>query len=245
LFDRKKLLEERINAAVRVEFAALISELDRDLREYRRRSRLKEEAWAVLERAEAEVSKAHVRRITLKGRFWEAYYGEDEAALSEIERKHKRLERAIKKMEKFRKRARATFEKVDFDEVAEGAVLREKAHAAQEKADLRIDALEKAFEDLLAGVWRDVKKVSQALHDECEEPEGLEKPPASSTPPKRRPSRDPPRAFLVADVPEEAAGLLLRQRAKCPAGSTSSLALRPLWVCDPYLAMLHPHPGVG
>lgn len=176
MFGRKKLLEERINAAVRVEFAALISELEKDLREYRRRSRLKEEARAVLKRAEAEVSKAHLRRITLKGRFWEAYYGEDEAALSEIERKHKHLERAIKKMEKFRERARANFEKVDFDEVSEGAVLKEKADAAQEKADLRIDALEKAFEDLLAGVWRDVKKASQDLHDECEEAEGPEKP---------------------------------------------------------------------
>ena len=168
MFRRKKLLEERINSAVRVEFAALISELERDLWEYRRRSRLKEEARAVFERAEAEVSKAHLRRITLKRRFWEAYYGEDEAALSEIERKHKRLEQAIKKMEKFRERARANFERVDFDEVAEGAVLREKAYAAQEKADLRIDALEKAFEDLLTGVWRDIK-VSQALHDESEE----------------------------------------------------------------------------
>lgn len=175
MFGRKKLLEERINAAVRVEFAALISELARDLREYRRRSRLKEETRAVLERAEAEVSKAHLRRITLKRRFWEAYYGEDEATLSEIERKHKRLEQAIKKMEKFRERARSNFERVDFDEVAEGAVLREKAYAAQEKADLRIDALEKAFEDLLTGVWRNIK-VSQALHDECEEPEELEEP---------------------------------------------------------------------
>ena len=176
MFGRKKLLEERIDTAVRAEFAALISEIEKDLRKYRHRTRLKEEARAVLERAEAEVNKAHLRRITLKERFWEAYYGEDEAALSEIGRKHKRLERAIKKMEKFRERARANFEKVDFDEIAEGAVLREKADAAQEKADLRIDALEKAFEDLLAGVWRDVKKVSQALRDECEEHEGPEKP---------------------------------------------------------------------
>ena len=176
MFRRKKLLEERIYAAVRVEFEALISELERDLREYRHRSRLKKEARAVLERAEAEVSKAYLRRISLKTRFWEAYYGKDEAALSEIWRKHKRLERSIKKMEKFHERARANFEKVDFDEIAEGAVLRDKAYAAQEKADLRIDALEKAFEDLLAGVWRDVKKVSQALRDESEEHEGPEKP---------------------------------------------------------------------
>ena len=168
MIGRKKLLEERIGAAVRAEFATLISEIEKDLQEYRRRTRLKEEARAVLERAEAEVNKAHLRRITLKGRFWEAYYEEDKAALSEIERKHKRLERAIKEAEKFRERARSAFEKVDFDEVAEGAVLREKADAAQEKADLRIDALEKAFEDLLAWVWRDVNKVSQALRDECE-----------------------------------------------------------------------------
>ncbi len=176
MLGSKKLLEERIGAAVRAEFAALISEIEKDLREYRHRSRLKEEARTVLERAEAEVSKAHLRRVTLKERFWEAYYGEDEAALSEIRRKHKRLERAIKKAEKFRERARAAFEKVDFDEIAEGAVLKEKADAAQEKADLRIDALEKALEELLAEVWRDVKKVSQALRDECEEHEGTEKP---------------------------------------------------------------------
>lgn len=176
MFNRKKLLEERIDAAVRAEFAALITELEGDLQEHRRRSKLKEEARAVLERAEAEVSKAHLRRVTLKERFWEAYYGEDKAALSEIGRKHKRLERAIKKLEKFQKRAHANFEKADFDEIAEEAMLREKANAAQEKADLRIDALEKAFEDLLAGLWRDVKKISQALHDECEEHEGRERP---------------------------------------------------------------------
>lgn len=176
MFSRKKLLEERIEAAVRVEFAALLSELERDLQEYRRRSKLKEEARAILERAEAEVNKAYLRRITLKTRFWEAYYGEDNTALSEIERKHKHLEQAIKKMERFRERARANFKRADFDEIAEGAVLREKASAAQEKTDLRIDALEKAFEELLAGVWRDVNKVSQALLDECEEPGGPEKP---------------------------------------------------------------------
>jgi len=176
LFGRKKLLEERIDAAIRAEFAALLLELERDLQEYRRRSSLKEEARAVLERAEAEVSKAHVRRITLKTRFWEAYYGEDKTALSEIERKHEHLEQAIKKMEKSRERARANFERVDFDEIAEGAVLREKAGAAQEKTDLRIDAIEKAFEDQLAEVWRDVKEVSQALRDDCEEPGGPEKP---------------------------------------------------------------------
>ncbi len=176
MFGRKKLLEERIDAAIRAEFAALLLELERDLQEYRRRSSLKEEARAVLERAEAEVSKAHVRRITLKTRFWEAYYGEDKTALSEIERKHEHLEQAIKKMEKSRERARANFERVDFDEIAEGAVLREKAGAAQEKTDLRIDAIEKAFEDQLAEVWRDVKEVSQALRDDCEEPGGPEKP---------------------------------------------------------------------
>jgi len=176
LFHRKKLLEERIDAAVRAEFAALISELEKDLREHRHRSKLKEEAQAVLERAETEVSKAHLRRITLKERFWEAYYGEDKAALSEIQRKHKRLERAIKKLEKFQQRAHANFEKADFDETAEETVLREKAKAAQEKADLRIDALERAFEDLLAGMWRDVKRVSQALQDDCEEHEGFEQP---------------------------------------------------------------------
>src|ERR671916_591972 len=77
---RKKALDERISAAIRGEFAGLIAELERDLREYRDRLRLKAETRSALEKAEAEVRRLHFDRIELKKRFWEAYYGEGEAA---------------------------------------------------------------------------------------------------------------------------------------------------------------------
>lgn len=170
MFGRKQLLEERIGAAIRAEFAGLISELEKDLREYRHRSRLKEEALDALESAEAEARKKHLRRVELKKRFWEAYYANDEAALSEIGRKHKSLEGAIKKAEKSLKKARADFEKIDFDEAAEGTALRKKAETAEEKADLRIGVLEETIEGLLAETWRNVKGAGRALRDECEEP---------------------------------------------------------------------------
>ena len=170
MFGRKRPLEERIGAAVRAEFVGLVAELERNLREYRHRSRLKQEAQVALERAEAEARRVQLERIALKKRFWEAYYGGDEATLSEIGPERRSLERAVKKAERSLKKARANFEKADFDEAAEEAALKEKADAAKDKADLRIGALEKTFEDLLAETWRDVKEASRALRDECEEP---------------------------------------------------------------------------
>jgi len=170
MFRRKKPLEERIGAAIRAEFTELIAELERDLREYRRRSRLKKEARSALEKAEAETGRLRLDRIALKQRFWEAYYGEDEAALSKIGRERRSLERAVKKAERSLEKARANFEKADFDDVAEAAALREKADAAGEKADLRIGELEKTLEGALAETWRDVKGASVALRDECEKP---------------------------------------------------------------------------
>lgn len=170
MFGRKKLLEERIGTAIRAEFVGLIVELERGLGEYRRRSRIKEEARVALEKAEAEARRVHRERIALKKRFWEAYYEKDEATLSRIEPEHRSLKRAMRRAEKSLKKARANFEKADFDEAAEGAALKEKAYAAEEKADLRIGALEKTIEELLAETWRNVKDLSGALRDEGEEP---------------------------------------------------------------------------
>jgi hypothetical protein len=170
MFGRKQLLEERISTAIRAEFVGLIAELERGVEEFRHRSRIKEEARVALEKAEAEARRVHRERIALKKRFWEAYYEKDEATLSKIEPEHRSLKRAMRRAEKALKKARANFEKVDFDEVAEGAALKEKAYAAEEKADLRIGALEKTIEELLAETWRDVKDLSGALRDEGEGP---------------------------------------------------------------------------
>jgi NADH dehydrogenase/NADH:ubiquinone oxidoreductase subunit G len=147
MFDRKKPLEEKIGAAIEAEFEGLVAELERDLGDYRRRSRIKE-----------------------KAQFWEAYYGNDKATLSKIERRHRSLRRATKRAEKSLRRAHENFEKADFDEAAEGAALKKKAYAAAEKVDLRIGALEEAVEELLAEKWRNIKELSTALRDEGEGP---------------------------------------------------------------------------
>jgi hypothetical protein len=170
MFVRKKVLEERIGGAIKAEFAGSIAELERNLQEFRRRSKLKETARDTLERAEAESRRAHNDRIALKKRFWKAYYEKDEDALSDIGRTLGSLERAVNKAEKALEKARVYFEKVDFDEVAEGAALREKAVAAREKADLRIGVIEETLEHALAETWREVKEASEALRDECGEP---------------------------------------------------------------------------
>lgn len=167
MFGRKRPLEEKIGAAISAEFASLIAELEKNLREYRSRLELKTEAWSALEKAEAEARTLYLARITLKKRFWEAYYGKDEALLSEVGSELRSLERTVKKAEKSLRKARANFERVDFDEVAEGAVLREKADAAQEKADLRVGTLEETLEHRLAETWREAKEASKALRDEC------------------------------------------------------------------------------
>ncbi len=162
---KKKPLEERIDAAIRAEFAGLIAELEKFLREYRRRSRLKEEARLALEKAKAEARRVQFERIALKKRFWKAYYEDDKVTLSEIRPKRRSIERAVKKAERSLKKARTDFKKADFDEDAEWTVIKEKADAAEEKADLRIDTLEQILEGSLAETWRDVKGASQALRD--------------------------------------------------------------------------------
>jgi len=170
MFDRKKPLEEKIGAAIEAEFEGLVAELERDLGDYRRRSRIKEEARVALEEAEAEARRVHLERVELKTRFWEAYYGNDKATLSKIERGHRSLRRATRRAERSLRRAHENFEKADFDEAAEGAALKKKAYAAAEKADLRIGALEEAVEELLAEKWRNIKELSTALRDEGEGP---------------------------------------------------------------------------
>ena len=175
MFTRKNPLEERIAAAIEAEFEGLVAELERDLGEYRRRSRARGRAWVALERAEAEARRVHDERVLLKKRFWEAYYEEeDEATLSGIEREHRSLKRAMKKAERSLKRARENFERADFDEAAERAALKEKAYVAEEKTDLRIGALEKDIEEVLAETWRGVKELSAALRGLGEEPQPLE-----------------------------------------------------------------------
>jgi hypothetical protein len=168
MFGRKKTLEEKIGAVIEAEFEGLLSELGRDLEDYRRRSRVKEKARIALEEAEAEARRVHLERVALKKRFWEAYYGNDEATLAKIESEHRSLRRATRRTERTLRRAREEFGRADFDEAAEGAALKKKANAAAEKADLRISALEEAVEELFAETWRNVKELSTALRDEGE-----------------------------------------------------------------------------
>lgn len=166
----KKLVEDRIAAIIRSEFAQMIGALERDHLEYRRRLKLKEETRSTLEKQEVAVQRLRSARIELKKRFWEAYYEEDEAALSEIESERRILERAEKKAEKSLETARADFERADFDEVAEGFLLRTKANIAEDQAIRHIDTIEAALEDLLSGTRQDIEKASQALRDNYEEP---------------------------------------------------------------------------
>lgn len=166
----KKLVEDRIAAIIRSEFAQMIGALERDHLEYRRRLKLKEETRSTLEKQEVAVQRLRSARIELKKRFWEAYYEEDEAALSEIESERRILERAEKKAEKSLETARADFERADFDEVAEGFLLRTKANIAEDQATRHIDTIEAALEDLLSGTRQDIEKASQALRDNYEEP---------------------------------------------------------------------------
>lgn len=169
MLDRK-MVEDRIATIIRSEFAEMIEALERDHLEYRRRLKLKEETWSTLEKEEVAVQRLHSARIELKKRFWKAYYEEDETDLSEIESERRILERAEKKAEKSLEKARADFERADFDEVAEGFLLRTKANIAEDQATRRIDAIEAALEDLLSSTRQEVEKASQTLRDNYEEP---------------------------------------------------------------------------
>jgi hypothetical protein len=170
MFRRKKTLEEKTTNIILAEFSSIIAGLQRDHLEYRHRLKLKEQMRAALEKAEADVEKLHSARIELRKRFWEAYYQEDEIALSEVESQSRPLERAAKKAEKALVKARADFEKADFDEVEESFALKAKANIAEEEINRRLGALEKTIEDLLAGLSRNVEETGQALRDEYKEP---------------------------------------------------------------------------
>jgi hypothetical protein len=167
----RKTLEEKISATIRADFVGIIAELEENRQEYRRRLKRKEEAWASLESAQAEAERLHLRRIALKKRFWEAYYEQDEAALSRVSSEHRPLDRAIKKAEKTLRKARARFKRADFDEVEEGFVLKTKANIADDEVERRLHVLEKTLEEVLAEVRSAAAEVSRALRDEYREPD--------------------------------------------------------------------------
>ena len=159
----KKMLEERIAASIRAEFGEIVTSLEKDHQEYLRRLRLKEKTRGALEEAEAEVQRSHSERTALEKRLREAHSEESET-------KSTPLKRATKKVEKALGKARADFEKADFDEAAEGFTLKAKATIAEEEVDRRLGVLEGTLEDLLAGVSDEVKEITQALRQEYKEP---------------------------------------------------------------------------
>jgi len=159
----KKTLEERIAASIRAEFGEIVTSLEKDHQEYLRRLRLKEKTRGALEEAEAEAQRLHSERATLEKRLREAHSEESET-------KSTPLKRATKKVEKALGKARADFEKADFDEAAEGFTLKAKATIAEEEDDRRLGVLEETLEDLLAGVSDEVKEITQALRQEYKEP---------------------------------------------------------------------------
>lgn len=170
MYRRKKTLEEKTATIIMEQFAGIVASLEEDHREYRRRLKLKEQTRAALDKAEADTQNLHTARIDLKKRFWEAYYANDEAALSEVEADRRPLERATKKAEKALKKARADFEKADFDEVEESFALKAKATTAENEIARRLGTLEKSIGDLISGLRRDAGETSQALRAEYKEP---------------------------------------------------------------------------
>jgi hypothetical protein len=159
----KKTLEERIAASIRAEFGEIVTSLEKDHQEYLRRLRLKEKTRGALEEAEAEAQRLHSERTALEKRLREAHSEESET-------KSTPLKRATKKVEKALGKARADFEKADFDEAAEGFTLKAKATIVEEEVDRRLGVLEETLEDLLAGVSDEVKEIAQALRQEYKEP---------------------------------------------------------------------------
>ena len=155
---------------IRAEFVSLLTDLEEERREYRRRLILKEESQAVLKKAETQVHELYSERIALGKRFWEAYYGDGELSFSEYKTDSGTLERVIERAEKELEKARANFETANFDESIEGSRLRAKADAAQSEAERRIAELEEALEDVLARARSSTEESSQSLRDELEAP---------------------------------------------------------------------------
>lgn len=155
---------------IRAEFVSLLTDLEEERREYRRRLILKEESQAALKKAETQVHELYSERIALGKRFWEAYYGDGELSFSEYKTDSGTLERVIERAEKELEKARANFETANFDESIEGSRLRAKADAAQYEAERRIAELEKALEDVLAMARSSTEESSRSLRDELEAP---------------------------------------------------------------------------
>lgn len=155
---------------IRAEFVSLLTDLEEERREYRRRLILKEESQAVLKKAETQVHELYSERIALGKRFWEAYYGDGELSFSEYKTDSGTLERVIERAEKELEKARANFETANFDESIEGSRLRAKADAAQYEAERRIAELEEALEDVLARARSSTEESSRSLRDELEAP---------------------------------------------------------------------------
>lgn len=155
---------------IRAEFVSLLTDLEEERREYRRRLILKEESQAVLKKAETQVHELYSERIALGKRFWEAYYGDGELSFSEYKADSGTLERVIERAEKELEKARANFETANFDESIEGSRLRAKADAAQYEAERRIAELEEALEDVLARARSSTEESSRSLRDELEAP---------------------------------------------------------------------------
>jgi hypothetical protein len=163
-------LEETLTALIRAEFVSLLTDLEEERREYRRRLILKEESQAVLKKAETQVHELYSERIALGKRFWEAYYGDGELSFSEYKTDSGTLERVIERAEKELEKARVNFETANFDESIEGSRLRAKADAAQSEAERRIAELEEALEDVLARARSSTEESSRSLRDELEAP---------------------------------------------------------------------------
>ena len=56
------------------------------------------------------------------------------------------------------RKARANFERADFDDAAEEAALKELADITLERVDQRVGELRDSLGKLLSGVWRDAKE---------------------------------------------------------------------------------------
>ena len=83
----------------------------------------------------------------------------------------KPLERAVKRAERSLRKARARFNKADFDEVEEGFALKAKANIAEDEVKRRLQVLEETVEGVLTEVRGAAGEVSQALRDEYKEPD--------------------------------------------------------------------------
>ena len=163
---RSKSSDESLLVRVRSELAQSLSDLERRHLEYRRRVQSKREARLALENAEVEVRRLHSESVALRRGFWEAYYRNGQDARTEVGPEAESLKRAIEKAEKSLKRAQARWKGADFDEDAQWSVLVAEAKAVEEEVTRRVDALEEALGDLIAGLRKDLKEAIKTLHDD-------------------------------------------------------------------------------